>query len=109
MKAQPSLKAIILFFIVGLGVTLTTFFVPREVDRTRVEKDFAPYLTAVVEGRGWPVAYLMDDPAKENFDNIGFEDKWDIAGFMTDWLFWTVMGGLMYYGLAILRGFPKKI
>ncbi len=108
MKLSVKPNELVLVFLSAVILTMTTFFIPSDVDRLLVEKEFPPYLSATVEGRGWPGAFLVDDPAKPNFENIDFQDR-----FFPKMAFWDLvalfaMVGMAFLGLKLLRVVLEK-
>ena len=108
MKLSVKPSEVVFLFVAAVAMTMTTFFVASDVDRLRVEKEFPPYLSATVEGRGWPVAFLVDDPTKENFENIGFEDRFFPKSALWDLVVLSGLVGVGFVGLRLLGEFLAK-
>ena len=108
MKISVKPSEIIFLLVGAVAMTMATFFASSQVDRLRVEKEFAPYLSATVEGRGWPVAYMVDDPAKPNFENIGFEDRFFPGSALLDLVVIALLVGGAFLGLKLLEKFSAK-
>ncbi len=103
MDFRINAKSVIFLAMASFGLTLATFFSILTVDRTLVEKNFPPYVSATVEGRGWPAAYIVDDPKKEKFEHIGAEDRVFFSIFLFDWAVLLIIIGALYYALGFLK------
>jgi len=95
-----SVNQMIFVLIMSFFMTGVMFFIASDVDRLKVQKEFSsPYLSPTVEGRGWPIAYFLDDPTKPGFENIDFQDRFFPGAFLADWVIFSVAVGTVFFFL----------
>jgi hypothetical protein len=84
-KVRVFLRNFAIVFSLSLILTLLMFFKTSSMSRSRVDAGFPPQIKVDVQARGWPFPFLADDPGKDHFGSVGFEDRffWDI--FWMDW------------------------
>ena len=102
-------KHIIFLCILSFALTLMTFSSKRYVEQQRVDQNLSPYVSAFVEGRGWPFAYFVDDPTRENFGTIGSEDKLFLDSFIFDWIFILILCSLVFGIFNLVKRLIAKI
>ena len=86
---------------IAIGLTLlsvvavsATFTRRGYMQRQIVDTTYPAYASDAVETRGWPWAFVADDPAQPHFRSIGREDRFFLREFLYDVVFFFVVFGL---------------
>ena len=119
-RLRESKQRIILFEVMVLAVTRLlrhsagviassvvftglTFFRKTVVLRQRVDPDWEPAASHFVEARGWPLAFVADDPQALNVGRIGLEDKIFWTSLVLDWVTILLLVSLLWIVISFVR------
>lgn len=83
--------------VLSVAAASVTFTRRGYMQRQIVDPTYPAYASDAVETRGWPWAFVADDPSQPHFRSIGREDRFFAREFLYDVAFFFVA-----FGLAII-------
>ncbi len=94
---MKKIRIYIVLLLFNVILTALTLIHKSTSQRQVVDPDFPKYSSEFVKSWGWPLAFIVDNPKKNNLGNIGVEDKVFFGPLLIDWF-------LIFISLLLLVG-----